>query len=105
MKRRYPLLLMAFVVLATYAQIQEPVKITTELRKLSDTEAEIVFSATIDQNWHLYSTDLGDGGPISATFNIDQISGADVEGKLRTEGNEISTFDKLFEIQVRYFSH
>ena len=105
MKKVYSLILLMFVVFSAYAQIQEPVKIETELHKISDTEAEIVFSATIDAGWHLYSTDLGAGGPISATFNIDKIEGAEVEGKLKAEGNEISTFDKLFEMQVRYFSN
>ena len=105
MKKFYSLVLMLFVVLITNAQIQDPVKVKTEFNKISDTEAEIIFNATIDAGWHLYSTELGSGGPISATFNIDEISGAEVEGKLVAHGNEISNFDKLFQMQVRYFSN
>ena len=72
-----------FVVLAAHAQIQDPVKFKTELKTLSDTEGEIIFTGTIDRGWHVYSTDLGDGGPISATFNVDKMTGAELVGKLK----------------------
>ena len=94
------LLLIAVV---AQAQIQEPVKFKSELKTLAVGEAEIVFTATIDKGWHVYSTDLGDGGPISATFNVEKISGATVVGKLQPKGKEIASYDKLFEMNVRYF--
>ncbi len=94
------LLLIAIV---AQAQIQEPVKFKSELKTLAAGEAEIVFTATIDKGWHVYSTDLGDGGPISATFNVEKISGATVVGKLQPKGKEIASYDKLFEMNVRYF--
>ena len=94
------LLLIAVV---AQAQIQEPVKFKSELKTLAAGEAEIVFPATIDKGWHVYSTDLGDGGPISATFNVEKISGATVVGKLQPKGKEIASYDKLFEMNVRYF--
>ena len=94
------LLLIAVV---AQAQIQEPVKFKSELKTLAAGEAEIVFTAAIDKGWHVYSTDLGDGGPISATFNVEKISGATVVGKLQPKGKEIASYDKLFEMNVRYF--
>ena len=68
-------------------------------------EAEVVFTGTIDKGWHVYSTDLGDGGPISATFNVESISGAELVGKLKPVGKEVAAFDKLFEMKVRYFEN
>lgn len=94
------LLLIAVV---AQAQIQEPVKFKSELKTLAAGEVEIVFTATIDKGWHVYSTDLGDGGPISATFNVEKISSATVVGKLQPKGKEIASYDKLFEMNVRYF--
>ena len=105
MRRIYSFLLLMFVVWTTHAQIQDPVKFKAELKTLSDTEGEIVFTGTVDKGWHVYSTDLGDGGPISATFNVDKMAGAEVIGKLKPVGKEISTFDKLFEMKVRYFEN
>ena len=103
MRKLCSFLLLMFVVLAAHAQIQDPVKFKTELKTLSDTEGEIIFTAAIDPGWHVYSTNLGDGGPISATFNVDKMNGLELVGKLKPVGNEISTFDKLFEMKVRYF--
>lgn len=105
MRKIISFLLLSFVVYALQAQIKDPVKFKTELTPLSDTEAEVVFTAAIDKGWHVYSTDLGDGGPISATFNIDNKSGVELVGKLKPVGKEVATFDKLFEMKVRYFEN
>ncbi|WP_278715868.1 cytochrome c biogenesis protein CcdA [Bacteroides caecimuris] len=105
MRKIISFLLLSFVVYALQAQIKDPVKFKTELTPLSDTEAEVVFTATIDKGWHVYSTDLGDGGPIAATFNVDNKSGVELVGKLKPVGKEVSTFDKLFEMKVRYFEN
>ena len=102
MKKIVSICLLLIAVVAQ-AQIQEPVKFKSELKTLAAGEAEIVFTATIDKGWHVYSTDLGDGGPISATFNVEKISGATVVGKLQPKGKEIASYDKLFEMNVRYF--
>ncbi len=96
------LLLFAMMV---QAQIQDPVKFKSEWKTLPGGEAEVVFTASIDKGWHVYSTDLGDGGPISATFNVERLSGVETVGKLRPAGKEISAFDRLFEMKVRYFEH
>ncbi len=95
------LLLMAW--LPMMAQIQDPVQFKTELKTLSDSEVEIVFTGQIDEGWHVYSTELGDGGPISATFNPETLIGAEVEGKLQAQGNEIEKYDKVFDMKLRFF--
>ena len=86
-----------------FAQIQDPVQFKTEWKKISDTEAQIVFTGVIDAGWHVYSTDLPEGGPISATFNTDKMEGVELDGKLMPEGKEIEAFDKVFEMKLRYF--
>ena len=91
--------------LPSFAQIQEPVKFKTELKTISDTEAQIVFTGNIDAGWHVYSTDLPSGGPISATFNVEKIQGAELMGKLTPQGKEIENFDKVFEMKLRYFEN
>lgn len=102
MRKILSICLLLFAVMAQ-AQIQDPVRFKSEFKLLSADKAEIVFTATIDEGWHVYSTGLGDGGPISATFNIDKISGAIAVGKLQAKGKEIASYDKLFEMNVRYF--
>ena len=96
-------LLMVLGLTTAFAQIQDPVQFKTEWKKISDTEAQIVFTGVIDAGWHVYSTDLPEGGPISATFNTDKMEGVELNGKLMPEGKEIEAFDKVFEMKLRYF--
>ena len=96
-------LLMVLGLTTAFAQIQDPVQFKTEWKKISDTEAQIVFTGVIDEGWHVYSTDLPEGGPISATFNTDTMEGIELDGKLMPEGKEIEAYDKVFEMQLRYF--
>lgn len=107
MKKKFLLscLLIITAWLPSFAQIQEPVKFKTELKTISDTEAQIVFTGNIDAGWHVYSTDLPSGGPISATFNVEKIQGAELMGKLTPQGKEIENFDKVFEMKLRYFEY
>lgn len=85
------------------AQIVEPIKFKTELNLTSDTEAELVFRAAIDDGWHLYSTELPEGGPVSTTLTIENIQGAELIGKLVPQGKTIEHFDEMFEMNLRYF--
>lgn len=103
MKRNLFSCLLLLLAVALQAQIQEPVKFRTELKKLSANEVEVVFTATIDEGWHVYSTDLGDDGPTSATLTMDELKGAELVGKLKPVGKEVSVFDEMFGVQVRYF--
>ena len=94
--------LLLTVVLAN-AQMLNPVKVTSTLKTNGSAEAEIVFSCKIHPGWHVYSTGLGADGPISASFNVNKMEGAEPVGKLKARGKEISTFDPLFEMKLRYF--
>ena len=89
--------------LSIFAQMVNPVRFTSQLKMLERNEAEIVFSASIDAGWHVYSAYLGNDGPISASFNMVKMEGAEVVGKLQARGKEIKKYDKLFEMELRYF--
>ena len=91
--------------LALQAQIVDPVHFTSELKTGEDAEAEIVFHAKIDAGWHVYSTDLGSGGPTEATFNVVKMDGAEPVGKLMPRGKVIKKMDKLFDMELKYFEN
>ena len=94
------MLIMAFMV---HAQMMEPVKFTSTLKTNNTAEAEIVFSGTIDNGWHVYSTNLGNDGPIEATFHVNKLEGAELVGPLTPRGKEISEYDNMFGMKLRYF--
>ena len=86
-------------------QIVDPVHFTSQLKMLEGDEAEIIFSATVDPGWHVYSTDMGNDGPISATFNAVKMDGVETIGKLKPRGNVVKQFDKMFDMELRFFEH
>ena len=85
--------------------MMDPVHFTSQLKMLDSGEAEIIFSATVDPGWHVYSTDLGNDGPISATFNAVKMDGVETVGKLRPRGNVVKQYDKMFDMELRFFEH
>ncbi len=95
--------LLNILTIAACLQIANPVHISSEMKELERGEAELVFTASIDAGWHVYSTELGNDGPISATFNAVKMEGVELVGKLQARGKEIKQYDKLFEMDVRYF--
>ena len=95
--------LLNILTIAACLQIANPVHISSEMKELERGEAELVFTASIDAGWHVYSTELGNDGPISATFNAVKMEGAELVGKLQARGKEIKQYDKLFEMEVRWF--
>ena len=103
MREKLFVILMLMSVLTAQAQLINPVKFTSQLKPLDGGEAELVFTATIDAGWHVYSTNLGNDGPISATFNGVKMDGVETVGKLQARGKEVKKFDKLFDMEVRYF--
>ena len=103
MKKTIASFLLCLAVIMAQAQMMDPVHFTTALKELKGGEGELVFSATIEPGWHVYSTGLGDDGPISATFNAERMEGVELVGKLQTRGKEIKQFDKMFGMDLRYF--
>ena len=103
MKRVLVLLQLLIVVLFAQAQMMNPVKFSTSLKTNGSAEAEIIFSGKIQPGWHVYSTGLGADGPISATFNPVKMDGVETVGKLQPRGHEISKYDNLFGMKLRYF--
>ena len=103
MKKIATVLVMLVATVCAMAQMADPVHFTSKLVMLEGDEAQIEFSARIDQGWHVYSTGLGNDGPISATFNTTKMDGVKTVGGLTHKGKEISQFDNMFGMKLRYF--
>ena len=105
MKRISNILLLLLFVLGVQAQIADPVHFKSELKTSKGADAEIVFTATIDPGWHVYSTNLGQSGPIEASFNAVKMDGVETVGKLTPKGKEIKKFDEMFGMELKYFEN
>ena len=84
------------------SQILEPVKWTTAVEKISDSEYVLVSKATVDKGWKLYSQSVPEDGPIPTEFTYQLPEGADLAGKTSEEkGKEIE--DKVFNMKIKFF--
>lgn len=97
--------MLLLMVIMCQAQMADPVKFSAQLKTNGTADGEIVFSGKIADGWHVYSTNLGEDGPIQATFHVDKKDGVELVGKLTPKGREISQMDPMFEMKLRYFEH
>lgn len=102
MKKIISFLLLMLAVFPAWAQLHNPVSFSVSQKSLSDTEFEIVFTGQIEAGWHVYSTDIPDGGPTPATIEFDEQKGAEPIGKLTARGDVHKAFDNMFGMEVSY---
>ena len=102
MKRITLFLSLNIYMLAAVAQFQNPVTFTATQKKTADNAVEIVFQGTIDAGWHVYGTDIADGGPTRAELTIEKQKGLKPDGKLRATGKVQKMMDEMFDMEVSY---
>ena len=105
MKRIMTVATLMLVSILAMAQMQTPVHFSVSQKQVSPSEVDVIFTGKIDKGWHVYSTGLPDDGPISATLTSEASEGAKAEGKLKAQGKEISQFDNLFGMKLRFFEN
>jgi thiol:disulfide interchange protein len=90
---------------AMKAQVIEPVHWKYATEKTSGQEYMLVFTASIDRTWHLYSQDLPKGGPIPTTFTFMESNDFQLVGKVEEITKPEVKFDPNFKFNVKMFSN
>jgi len=87
------------------AQIFKPVKWDYQSKKIGDKEYELIFIATLDENWVVYSQFLDEGGPIPTSFAFDENTNIEfLDNVTESEENRVTKKDPLFgNIEVTKF--
>ena len=85
------------------AQIEEPVIWGSSLEELSEDRYMLKFEAQIAPKWHLYSQFSNPEGAIPTEFIFDNLNGYKLIGVVE-EGESITNFDKVFEMDLTYFN-
>ncbi len=65
--------------------VQKPVKWTFESKKNTDTEYDLIFKATLDKDWHIYSPFMKGDGPVPTSFTFDKNDNIELIGKVKEE--------------------
>src|SRR5688572_20486954 len=92
--------------LSAKAQILEPAKLTAETPsrnfKVGD-EVELIFKATIDKGWYIYSVGFDEEcGPIPMAVTLDEQPSFQLVGDLIAV-NDKAKHDKIFDCDIRVF--
>ncbi len=107
MKSFFLILTAAFLsIQSVSAQIIEPSKWTNTTSKSEvnvGEEIDLIFTATIIDDWYLYSSDFDpECGPMVTTFNFEKDASYSLVGGLKAI-DPIEKFDDVFECNVRIF--
>ena len=98
-KRIFSFVLLAIAAVAAFAQVD----FSVSYKRVSPTEIDVVFTGKAAPGWHVYGTNIPDGGPTPASFNIDSAKGARLKGALKGGSGIKSSMDPIFEMEVSYY--
>jgi len=105
MNKIFLYLLLAFVsTTSMQSQILDPVKWSTSVKKISETEYDLVAKATIDNNWHLYSQEVPEDGPLPTVFTFEESSAYKSLGEVK-ESKGVTEHDPVFDMVITFFSN
>ena len=96
-----------FIIFASHisAQIYDPVTWDFSYEKKSDKQYELIFTATIEKNSHIYSMDIPSGGPIPTSFRFDTLPGYKLDGNTFEVTKPVEVLDDAFGFKIRTFSN
>lgn len=97
-------LTLALVMLSCVTALAQ-VNFSVNYKKVSANEIDIVFSGKADAGWHVYSTNIPDGGPNPAIFGVDKKDGVELVGGLKPGSGAKTAFDPMFEMNITYFEN
>ena len=101
-KHFFLLFLLTAVSIMAFSQILQPVKWSFDSKKISDTEYDLILTATVDEGWHVYAIDIPPGGPIPTSFTFEESDNYELFGDLKYP-KPIDKYDKAFEMDLSYF--
>lgn len=103
---RKTLLLTVLLSLCSFAfgQMVNPIKWDAK-ESLNGNKVTITYTATIEKGWHLYGTEIPDGGPNATTFTYDNLVGVEQISGIKAESPAITKFEEMFGIELTWFEN
>lgn len=105
MKKVLSFMLLLMIAWAAEAQILTPVKWEIKLEDSDSSVKTLLFSAKLDNGWHLYDMNLPEGGPISTSFNYETLKGAKTIGSPIPSKKATTVYDEQFEMNLSWYAH
>ena len=96
---------MVVLLITTTAAMVAQINFNVSYKRVSPTELDVVFTGTADAGWHIYSTNIPDGGPNPAEFGVDKLEGAELVGSLQPGAGAKTEYDAMFEMDITFFEN
>ncbi len=93
------------LVLNSSAQIYDPVTWDFSYKKTGDNQYELIFTATIEKNSHIYAMDIPAGGPIPTSFSFDSLPAYRLAGPAYEVTKPVEVLDDAFGFKIKTFSN
>ena len=94
-----------FVTVQSFAQIQKPVTWNFSAERLSATSYEIHLTATLKEGWHIYSQSTPDGGPVATNITFSKNPLVTIKDKTSEVGKMETKHETLFGVDVKQFEN
>lgn len=99
-------LFLVFFTSTVFALAQDALPVTWKFttKKITDCEYDLLFTASIEDTWHMYSMKVVDDGPLPTVIKFKNTDGIELIGKV-TQGKPVVEFDKMFDATVEFYMH
>jgi len=85
------------------AQILEPVKISWSSNKIDKNSYEIHLKAEIDKNWHVFSQNMEEGGPLPTLIEFNKNNNVTLQGRTKEVGKLREKYEEIFMVNTKYY--
>ena len=104
MMKRFSLLICVALLGIISMSAQTPIRWTIAVNKTSATEGTVTLTANIDEGWHLYGTEIPDGGPKPTSFSFEGSENVKFDGALKSSLPLTSVDDPVFGVKLSWWA-
>jgi hypothetical protein len=98
-------LLVTMISAVSLAQSSKEVKWSFSSKKIADKTYEVVLTAVVNGNWHIYSQNVGVDGPIPTAFTFTKNPLLSFDGAVKENGKLIKKNEEVWGGEVRYYEN
>ena len=100
MRKTLAILFLLFAAVSLKSQVLEPVTWSFRSEKTGENAFDLVMTAELEKNWHLYAMDIEEGGPIATSFTFEPGAGFTLSGKTTEVTKPEVKFDNSFSMNI-----
>ncbi len=105
MKKYLLVLMLGLMGFGASAQIKDPVSWDIKAIKKGADKYQLVITATVAAPWHIYSQNMGPGGPIPTKIELNKNPLVTIVGKPKEIGKLQKLYDNNFKMDVLFYSN